>query len=105
MAELLLAGGKMLSTHCPKCKSPLFEYEGKTMCPVCSGEVQTERKAEEGGEKPRAETSAGEVERILLKKLNQLASKLESESSPRAMSETLEPMKLILEVLNRIKAR
>ncbi|KQC05109.1 MAG: hypothetical protein APR53_02485 [Methanoculleus sp. SDB] len=35
MAEYLLKGGKMLSTTCPVCGSPLFEVKGETVCVVC----------------------------------------------------------------------
>jgi UPF0148 protein len=35
MADYLLKGGKMLSTSCPSCGCPLFEYKGETLCVVC----------------------------------------------------------------------
>jgi|GEM_PF-3449452 len=35
MAELLLSKSTMLQYHCDKCKSPLFEKEGKIICPTC----------------------------------------------------------------------
>jgi UPF0148 protein len=35
MADYLLKGGKMLSTCCPSCGCPLFEYKGETLCVVC----------------------------------------------------------------------
>jgi UPF0148 protein len=105
MAEVLLAGGKMLSTHCPECKSPLFEYRGKIACPACGWEGQAKREPEKEGEKPRRETPAGDTEQVLLEKLDQLATKLKNETNPRAMSEILESMRLILVVLEKIKAR
>jgi UPF0148 protein len=51
MAEYLLKGGKMLSTTCPVCGSPLFEVKGETICVVCrehgqeSGTPATEQDA------------------------------------------------------------
>lgn len=36
MAALLLAGAKMLSKHCPKCRGPLFEFRGNVFCPRCN---------------------------------------------------------------------
>jgi UPF0148 protein len=35
ISKMLERGGKMLANHCAACKSPLFEFQGKTMCPVC----------------------------------------------------------------------
>jgi len=96
IAEMLLAGGKMLPLHCATCQSPLFEYEGKIRCPVC-GEKAVASRAEA---KP-----VGEVERILLEKLDQLAAELKVESDRYAAAELLELMKLILEVLEKLRAR
>ena len=36
ISKMLERGGKMLADHCVACKSPLFKFEGKTMCPVCT---------------------------------------------------------------------
>lgn len=33
--ELLYKGAKMLAYHCDECRMPLFQYEGKIMCPSC----------------------------------------------------------------------
>ena len=38
--ELLFKGAKMLAYHCPECKMPLFQHEGKIICPVCKKEVE-----------------------------------------------------------------
>lgn len=96
IAEMLLAGGKMLSLHCAKCQSPLFEYEGRVVCPVC-GEKTEAAKLEV--------KSVGEVERIMLKKLDQLATEFEKETDRHAAGELLELMKSILEVLGKLKVR
>lgn len=96
IAEMLLAGGKMLSLHCATCQSPLFEYEGKIRCPVC-GEKAVAARAEV---KP-----VGEVERVLLEKLDQLAAELKAETDRHAVAELLELMKSILEVLEKLRAR
>jgi len=47
MADCLLKGGKMLSTSCPSCGCPLFDYKGKTLCVVCR-----EMQGREGQEQP-----------------------------------------------------
>jgi UPF0148 protein len=36
ISKLLERGGKMLADHCETCHSPLFKFEGKITCPVCS---------------------------------------------------------------------
>jgi UPF0148 protein len=36
ISKLLERGGKMLADHCETCHSPLFKFEGKVTCPVCS---------------------------------------------------------------------
>ncbi|MGZ4864004.1 MAG: Sjogren's syndrome/scleroderma autoantigen 1 family protein [Halobacteriota archaeon] len=36
ISKLLERGGKMLADHCDTCHSPLFRFEGKVTCPVCS---------------------------------------------------------------------
>jgi uncharacterized Zn finger protein (UPF0148 family) len=96
IAEMLLAGGKMLSLHCAKCRSPLFEYEDKVMCPICGEKTEAAR--------PEAKP-VGEVERVLLEKLNQLATEFEKETDRHAAAELLELMKSILEVLEKLKVR
>lgn len=102
MAEMLLAGGKMLSLHCATCKSPLFEYKGKVMCPICGEKTKAAmpEKAE-----LRAMPAIGEIEGILLEKLNQLAAELKRESDRRTVAELLGLMKSILEVIEKLKAR
>ncbi len=43
MGDMLLKGAKMLSEHCPNCKSPLFQYEGNKVCAVCTPKQQTQQ--------------------------------------------------------------
>jgi UPF0148 protein len=45
MAEYLLKGAKMLAEACQICGTPLFEYEGETICVICRG-----REGERSGE-------------------------------------------------------
>lgn len=98
MAEALLAGGKMLPLHCGKCGGPLFERGGKIECAVCGEKVATT--------KPEAKpVSEGEIERILIGKLQYLASELHKETDPRKISELLTLMKTTLEVYEKLKAK
>ncbi len=99
MAEALLAGGKMLPLHCGKCGGPLFEREGKIECAVCREKVAVAAKPEA---KPVA---GGEIERILVEKLEHFASELRKETDPRRISELLELMKSTLEVYEKLKAK
>lgn len=96
IAEMLLAGGKMLPLHCATCKSPLFEFEGKVRCPVCGEKVEVAK----AGVKP-----VDEVELILLEKLDQLAAELKGETDRHATADILELMKSILEVLEKLGVR
>ncbi|KXB00620.1 hypothetical protein AKJ42_00145 [candidate division MSBL1 archaeon SCGC-AAA261C02] len=112
LASVLLAGGKMLSQHCPKCKTPLFEYEEKIICPVCGGEVveeettPKERDSGSGEVVAKAEGKpATELKRIAQNKLAQLEDKLEDENDPEKVNEILKAIKSTLDVLERLKER
>jgi UPF0148 protein len=81
MAELLLSKATMLQYHCAECKSPLFEKDGKIICPVC-GEFQKEEKAKE------KEKSA--TKKALEKKRDELLKRLEKEKDPKKIAELAE---------------
>lgn len=98
MAKLLLAGGKMLSIHCNSCKSPLFEYQGKVVCPICGERPEAPKKAA----KP---PPPSELEAVLEQKLGELTSKLGVETDRRAIAEMVELVDLILRVLKRLRER
>lgn len=98
MTEMLLGGGKMLSVHCGACKGPLFEFEGKVMCPVCGGKVE----APKAEVKPKA-APAEKVESVLRTKLNSLAEQLEKETDHAKTLELLDRIKSILEVLEKLR--
>jgi uncharacterized Zn finger protein (UPF0148 family) len=48
MAELLLSKATMLQYHCGECGSPLFEKEGKIICPVCGEQKKPVKETSEG---------------------------------------------------------
>lgn len=100
MARMLLAGGKMLSLHCAKCKSPLFEYEGKITCPIC-GEQTVEAKPKPT--KVEVAMAPVGIESALTEKLNQLVDEFRREKDRHAISELLELIKSILDVLERLR--
>lgn len=95
-AEMLLAGGKMLSVHCGKCLSPLFEFQGKIMCPVCGGETKPA--------KPEAKVAPlKRLEEVLHEKLNALAEELAKETDHAKTLELLERIKSTLDALEKLK--
>lgn len=98
MTKMLLGGGKMLSVHCGTCKGPLFEFEGKVVCPVC-GEKAKIAKAKV---KPKAAPTE-KVESVLRTKLNSLAEELAKETDHAKTLELLDRVKSILEVLEKLK--
>lgn len=106
MVDTLLAGGKMLSQHCPKCNMPLFKREGKIICPNCNVEyvreeakgILTSEGLEEGGA-PLALSQA------VKEKLEELEGRLEDESDPEEISKILEAMKSAMEVLGKLESR
>ncbi len=105
MAGILLGGGKMLSIHCPECKSPLFEKDDKVICSVCNREVIIKKDEAKKQEKPPEKALDSDTENILLKKKEFLLSKLSSETDPKKITDILESMRLILVVLKDIRKR
>ncbi|MFH1821727.1 MAG: Sjogren's syndrome/scleroderma autoantigen 1 family protein [Methanobacteriota archaeon] len=97
IAELLLAGGKMLAVHCGTCMSPLFEYHGKVVCPVCGERTKPAAKVET---KP---SPLEKVEEVLQAKINYLAEQLANETDHAKTLELLDRIKSALEALEKVK--
>ncbi len=91
-----MAGGKMLGVHCGKCMSPLFQYHGKVMCPVCGERAEPTKKKPELG-------SLKKVEEVLHAKLDSLAEQLAKETDQAKTLELLNSIKSILEALEKLK--
>ncbi len=102
MAELLLSRATMLAYHCPRCSAPLFEKEGKVLCPNC-GEVKVVREGEEEVEEaaPQVEGKAEpkEGDEILLEKREELLQRLRDEEDLRVVLDILEAIRRIDEIL------
>ncbi|MGQ9788113.1 MAG: Sjogren's syndrome/scleroderma autoantigen 1 family protein [Candidatus Hadarchaeaceae archaeon] len=96
VVEMLMAGGKMLALHCGKCMSPLFEYQGRVVCPIC-GFQEMRSKAET---KP---SSLDKVKGMLQAKIDSLAEQLAKETDHAKTLELLDRIKSALEVLERLK--
>ena len=99
IAEMLLAGGKMLAVHCGTCMSPLFEYQGKVVCSVCGDRTKPAAKAEVKS------SPLGKVEEILLAKVNSIAEQLANETDHAKTLELLDRIKSALEALEKVKER
>lgn len=98
ITEMLLAGGKMLGVHCGDCKSPLFEYKGKVVCPVCGGKTKPEKSKVE----PDIPTLK-KLEKVLQAKLDALTDQLEKESNQTKVLKLLDSIKSTLEAIERLK--
>ncbi len=99
MAELLLGGAKMLQYHCDSCKSPLFEKEGKIICPVC-GDLEKKKEARREEKKPKIDEG---LRRTLQKKREELVKKLEKEEKPGEISALLDAISKIDEMYTEEK--
>jgi UPF0148 protein len=84
MAKLLLSKATMLQYHCADCKSPLFEKEGRIICPICEHDYT---KKEKEKEEP--------VKKALKKKKEELLRKLEEEKDPKKIAEIVEAIEKI----------
>ena len=95
ITEMLLAGGKMLGVHCGACMSPLFEYQGKIVCPVCGSKAKPAKEAKAAPLK--------KVEEVLHAKLSSLAEQLAKETDHTKTLELLNSIKSTLEALEKLK--
>ncbi|MEE9594686.1 MAG: Sjogren's syndrome/scleroderma autoantigen 1 family protein [Candidatus Hydrothermarchaeales archaeon] len=95
MADMLLKGARMLQYHCDKCKSPLFQKDGKVICPVC-GEFKKPSK-----EKPKETPKLDDKTRTTLeKKRDDLLQRLEKEEDAKELSSILDSIAKIEKMLN-----
>ncbi|MEW6222543.1 MAG: Sjogren's syndrome/scleroderma autoantigen 1 family protein [Candidatus Hadarchaeota archaeon] len=98
ITEMLLSGGKMLGVHCGKCMSPLFEFKGQVLCPICGAETKPQ------APKAGAETSPlKKVEAALNAKLDTLSEQLAKETDHTKTAAILESIKSTLEALEKLK--
>jgi UPF0148 protein len=99
ITETLLAGGKMLSVHCGKCRSPLFEYKGKVICPICG---DLEKKPAEPQKKAEP---LEKLEKILYSKLDSLDEQLMHEKDQAKTLELLNSINAALDTLEKLKKK
>ena len=100
IAEMLLSGGRMLAVHCGTCLSPLFERNGKVVCPICGDRGTPSAKP---GVKGTTMSPLAKVEEVLQTKINSLADQLSKETDHAKTLELLERIKSALEALEKVK--
>jgi len=93
---MLLAGGKMLGIHCATCMGPLFEYQGKVVCPVCGEKTRPEKT--KSNAKPLKK-----VREALHTKLDSLSEQLAKETDQTKTQEILENIKSTREALKKLE--
>ncbi len=100
MANLLLSKAKMLEIHCPTCKIPLFEKDGKIFCPSCNYVFNQETKVEEQREKHVEKEVVVSLEPldVLTMKEKELFEKLKREKNLKRIILILKALKLIKEL-------
>ncbi len=116
ITEMLERGGTMLATH-HECGAPMFRYQGKVICPVCSSQehdqiIESRKVTKEGEEAKSIKDSseikspsdgATEVERIIMKKVTEIANSLENENDHRRVFEGLESIEKGLTILKLLR--
>ncbi len=114
-AELLYKGAKMLAHHCPDCKVPLFEKDGRIFCPSCGREAvfedsAIEKRAEkfESSESSDEGSGVGGSRETLYEKIERAISRVcdmiveaGSPEEVKELSESIEKLALVLEKLKQ----
>ncbi len=107
-AELLYKGAKMLTYHCPDCKLPLFEKDGKIFCASCGREaifekdLKTEENVAEIREEPELEKADGLVKKVEIaaEKVCEMIVSAKSSEEVKILTDSLEKL---VNVLNKLK--
>ncbi|WP_456468509.1 Sjogren's syndrome/scleroderma autoantigen 1 family protein [Archaeoglobus sp.] len=113
-AELLYKGAKMLAYHCPDCKIPLFEKDGKIFCPSCGREAviegqQEEKMVDERLPEPRQPSTSQDATEIadLSKKIELAMSKvcdmIMQSRSVEEVKELSESLEKLADVMKKLK--
>jgi len=114
MADFLKSGHKMLSLSCPICNNPIFQNKsGTTFCPICNREVllvdkdsnKNDGDIKSTGNNPVEVTILSiEVYSVLIEKINWIAHKLENETQLHIISEYLELILNLLNIVEKLKS-
>ena len=114
ISKLLERGGKMLADHCETCHSPLFKFEGKVTCPVCSYRAtqtpvtETERAAVVETQSPQAAQSPRARQSLLLDEaiaefISNLAVKMSTETDLTRIQVQLECIERGLRIIQLVR--
>jgi len=114
ISKLLERGGKMLADHCETCHSPLFKFEGKVTCPVCSYRAtqtpvtETERAAVVETQSPQAAQSPRARQSLLLDEaiaefISNLAVKMSTETDLARIQVQLECIERGLRIIQLVR--
>jgi len=115
ISKLLERGGKMLADHCETCHSPLFKFEGKLMCPVCSYRAtqtpvtETDRAAVVETRSPQAAQSPRARQSMLLDEaiaefVSNVAVKMSTETDLARIQVQLECIERGLRIIQLVRA-
>jgi len=115
ISKMLERGGKMLADHCETCYSPLFKFEGKVTCPVCSYRAtqtpvtETEHAAVVETQSPQAAQSPRAPQSLLLDEaiaefVSNLAVKMSTETDLARIQVQLECIERGLRIIQLVRA-
>jgi UPF0148 protein len=115
ISKMLERGGKMLADHCETCYSPLFKFEGKVTCPVCSYRAtqtpvtETEHAAVVETQSPQAAQSPRARQSLLLDEaiaefVSNLAVKMSIETDLARIQVQLECIERGLRIIQLVRA-
>ncbi len=128
-AELLLKGAEMLNKACPQCRSPLYKYQDRIICPSCKKNYKFVETSEELEQIKMAQKhqqsnltsnaiqstqissrndviisshSFEQTAKILQKKIQQINNKLETSVDPNEIKELSEALNSLIKALKQL---
>ena len=131
VTKMLEHGGTMLAKHCDKCGAPLFKYQGKVTCAVCDSKREETQLAVPVETRPAISSQAMEpvkqgqitvpdhrmsvmvrseqlneaaIEAVIIAKINDITSRLATETYPNKIQMYLEILETSLRVLKELHA-
>ena len=132
VTKMLEHGGTMLAKHCDQCGAPLFKYQGKVTCAVCDSKRENTQLAVPVETRPAISSQAMEpvkqgqitvpdrrlsvmvggndqlneaaIEAVIIAKINDITSRLATETYPNKIQMYLEMLETSLRVLKELHA-
>ncbi|PWI49191.1 hypothetical protein CEE45_03385 [Candidatus Heimdallarchaeota archaeon B3_Heim] len=105
MSQLLLSGATMLGESCPDCAVPLFKKNENIFCPNCERKAVYIKNKDEI-KKIEQTISLGDATNqlrdVLIGKITLLTNQLASEDTPNEITNTLEIIEKILNIIQKI---